>query len=262
MSMKVGSLDLQNQPMINVPDPSAAQHAATKNYVDGVVRGLDWKQEVVAASTGNVSLATPGTALDGVTLAANDRVLLKDQTAPAENGIYVWTASGSALTRALDADSGPEITGATVTVQRGTVNADRVYRCTADDPVTLGTTALPWVQVGAGSTSYTAGNGLTLTGSTFDVGAGTGITVGADTVGIDTSVVVRKQSFTIGNGSATSIAVTHNLGTLDVQAEFYDLSVTPRKKMLVEYDATDVNTVTAYFGTAPATSMVRAVVQG
>jgi hypothetical protein len=243
-----------------VADPSTAQQVATKNYVDAALRGLDWKPEVVAASTGNVTLATPGASLDGVTLAANDRVLLKDQTTAAENGIYVWTASGAALTRALDADSGTELSGATVTVQRGTVNADRVYRATADDPLTLNTTAVPFVQVGAATSTYVAGNGLTLTGTTFDVVPGTGITVAADLVSIDTSTVVRKVSASIGTGAATAIAVTHSLGTRDVTVAVFDN--TTFDEVLADVVHTDTNTVTITFATAPASNAYRVVVHG
>ena len=150
MKLAGQNIDFNSRPGINLADPANPQEAATKYYVDSVIRGLDWKQEVVAASTGNVNVASPGASIDGVTLAANHRVLLKDQTTASQNGIYVWTASASALTRALDATTGTQISGATVTVQRGTVNADRIYRCTADDPITVGTTNLPWVQVGAG----------------------------------------------------------------------------------------------------------------
>src|SRR5881397_2207237 len=95
-------IDLSGQRAQNASDPSAATDLVTKQYADALVRGLSWKDEVVAASTGNVTLATPGTTLDGVTLATNDRILLKDQTNAFDNGIYVWTGSAVALTRAVD----------------------------------------------------------------------------------------------------------------------------------------------------------------
>ena len=262
MKLAGQNIDFNSRPGINLADPANPQEAATKNYVDSVIRGLDWKQEVVAASTGNVNVASPGASIDGVTLAANDRVLLKDQTTASQNGIYVWTASASALTRALDATTGTQISGATVTVQRGTVNADRIYRCTADDPITVGTTNLPWVQVGAGGGGeiVTAGAGLTKSGTTLDVGAGTGITVGADTVSIDTSLVARKYATAVGNGSLTSIPVTHNLGTRDVAVTVYDAA--SYEEVLVDSVRTDVNTVTLSFATAPTTGQYRVVIIG
>lgn len=259
MSAKfLSGVDVNNQRITSVADGSAATDAVTKQQLDAAIRGLDWKPEVVAASTANVNLAAPGTTLDGVTLAANDRVLLKDQTAPAENGIYVWTASGSALTRALDADSGTELSGATVTVQRGTVNADRVYRVTTDDPLTLGTTSITWVQVGAGTSSYTGGNGLTLTGTTFDVGAGTGISVGADTVSVDTSVVARRVAG--DNVNATSTNITHNFGHRDVHVQVWEKST--NTLVYADVSLPDVNTATVTFASAPAAGTYRIVVVG
>lgn len=262
MSRKVSNgLDLQNRPIDNVATPSADGQAANKGYVDGAIRGLDWKPEVIAASTGNVNLATPGTSLDGVTLTTGDRILLKDQTATTENGIYVWTGSSAALTRALDADSGSELSGSTVTVQRGTVNADRVYRVTADDPLTIGTTPVTLVQVGAAAQAYTAGNGLTLTGTTIDVGQGTGISVTADAVSIDTAVVTRKTSANIGDGTATAYVVPHNFGTRDVQVTVYLTSGT-YEEVLADVEHTDLNNVTVRFASAPAANSYRVVIQG
>lgn len=259
MSKFLGNqLDLSNRPIVNVADPTNPQDVSTKNYVDSAIRGLDWKPEVKAASTGNLTLSGTQT-VDGIALVAGDRVLVKDQTTQSGNGIYVVAAG--AWSRALDADSGTELSGATVTVQAGTVNADRVYRVLTDDTITVGTTSITFGQVGAGGgTTYTAGNGLTVTANDFNVGAGTGITVGADTVSIDTSVVARKYSQTIGNGAATSIAVTHNLGTRAVHTTVYD-STTFEEYI---YDAvhTDANNVTFTFAAAPATGALTVVIVG
>lgn len=247
--------DANNKRIIGVASPTTGTDATNKDYVDAAVRGLDWKQEVIAASTGNVSLAAPGTTLDGITLSNPMRILLKDQTAPAENGIYVWTASGAALTRALDADSWDELSGSTVTVQRGTVNADRVYRITADDGGTLGTTAVTTSQVGGGA-GKTAGNGLTEDGSSYNVGGGTGITVTADGIAVDTSVVTRK-------GAANCVATTnpqtfaHGLGHADVQVKV-------KEGNRFVYPDVDVDTtnITVDWGSAPTAAQYRVLWQG
>ena len=261
--MKVlgANLDLVNKKLINLADPTAATDAVNRQYLDGVVRGLDWKQEVIAASTANVTLASPGATLDGITLVNPMRVLLKDQTAPAENGIYDWTGAAVALTRTLDADSATEISGATSTVQRGTVNADRVYRVTADDPLTLGTTAITMAQVGAGSAAYTAGNGLVLTGADFNVvpAAGGGIVVAADSISVDTAVVVRKFAANIGDGVATSLVRAHLLGTADVGVWVRDAATGELVYPDITVDATNV---TVIFATAPTTNQYRLVAQG
>ena len=250
--------DFNGQRLTSVGDGVNPTDGVNKQQLDGALRGLDWKQEVVAASTGNVSLTAPGSSLDGVTLTVGDRVLLKDQTAPAENGIYQFAGAGSALTRTADADSGAELSGSTVTVQRGSVNADRVYRVTADDPLTIGTTAVTLAQVGGASQAKTAGAGLTETGTTYDVGAGTGILVTADAVAVDTSVVTRKVAFDVGG--ASSIPLTHNLGTRDVQVTVYDK--TTFEEVLPDVVHTDANTVTIAFAVAPPAGAYRAVVQG
>ncbi len=251
-------IDVNAQRVQNVGSPSTGTDAVNRDYADALVRGLSWKEEVVAASTGNISLTGPGTTLDGVTLAVNDRILLKDQTAAAENGIYVWTGGTAALTRALDADSGPELSGATTTVQRGTVNADRVYRSTADDPITVGTTAIPWVQVGGAAAAKTAGNGLTETGTTYDVGAGTGIAVTADAVAIDTTVVVRKIA--ANSAAATSTDVTHGWGHRDVMVTVWNTATNQQE--FPDITLPDLNTARVTFSAPVAAGAYRIVVQG
>jgi hypothetical protein len=131
---------------------------------------------------------------------------------------------------------------------------------TTNDPIVLNTTALVFAQVGGGGTAYIGGNGLVLTGSTFDVGAGTGITVNANDVAIDTAVVPRKLAANIGNGAATAINVVHNFGTRDVIVEVYRNSA-PYDTVRADVDrSVDVNTVTVTFATAPATNAYRVVV--
>jgi hypothetical protein len=151
-------------------DPTLALHAATKQYVDGVAQGLDVKNSVVCASTANQALSG-GTAfptLDGITTAAADRVLLRSQTAPAENGIYLVGGTGAAwtLTRATDMDAWAEIPGSFVFVEKGTTLADTGWYCTSDQGGTLGTTAITWTQF-AGAGEYTASGGITKTGINF-----------------------------------------------------------------------------------------------
>lgn len=119
------------------------------------------KAPVRAASTTNVTLATPGSTLDVVTLVANDRILLKNQTAPAENGIYVWTGAAVALTRATDADSASDFEyGFKVFVREGTVNATLHYVYTQSGAVTLGSTSLTFASLAAsGATGATGATG-------------------------------------------------------------------------------------------------------
>lgn len=257
----LNGVDLTSQKIVNLASPSAATDGANKAYVDNVAAGLQWKPAVRAATTANGTLATAyanGQTVDGVTLVTGDRILIKDQSTGAENGIYIVAASG-APTRASDADGVGELTpNATVFVSEGTANADKAFTCTTNGTITVGTTATVWAQFGGGQ-SYTAGNGLNLATNQFSVVAGTGITVGAN-VGIDTAVVVRKYAALVGDGSSTSITVTHNLNTRDVHVALYNASTWE----VVYADITNatVNTVTLGFATAPASNAYRVVVFG
>jgi hypothetical protein len=164
----------------------AGTDAVNKNQLDAAVTGLSWKQAARVATTGNVALATAlaaGQVVDGVTLVAGDRVLVRAQTAAAENGVYVVPASGAA-SRAADMDVAAEFGGATVFVQEGTANADSGWTQTAE-VTTVGTSAVTFVQF-TGSGTYTAGIGLSLNGNTFDVNLGAGIAaLPSDEVGIE-----------------------------------------------------------------------------
>lgn len=106
---------------------------------------INWKADVICATTANITLSGEQT-IDGV-LTSADRVLVKDQTAPEENGIYVTDAS--TWTRAIDMDSWSEVPSAAVVVNQGTVNADSAWVCTSDDGGTLDTTAITWADFGS-----------------------------------------------------------------------------------------------------------------
>jgi hypothetical protein len=262
-ALATASVDLNNQKITNLTDPTNAQDAANKRYVDAAVVGIDWKPSVRAATTAAVTLETAfenGDTLDGVTLATGNRVLVKDQADGTENGIYVVNATG-APTRATDADTAAEITASfAVFVEEGTVNADSGYTLTNNGTVTIGTTALVFTQF-TGLGQITAGNGLTKTANTLDVIAGLGIVSNANDVAIDTAVVVRKYATAIGDGSATSITVTHNLNTRDVTVGVYSSASTYDEVMCDVQHAT-VNTVTLLFSVAPTAGQYRAVVHG
>ncbi len=137
-----------------------ATQQAVKTYVDGNLDGRSWKQAVRAATTVNGTLATAyenGDTIDGVVLATGDRILLKNQTAASENGIYVVAATG-APTRSTDANTGAELVNATCYVSEGTVNADTQWSCTANAPITIGSTSLPFAQSGSGAGGVLAAN--------------------------------------------------------------------------------------------------------
>lgn len=162
--------------------PTADNDAATKAYVDSVAAGLTWKNAVRAATTGNISLAPAPATIDGVTLVSGDRVLVKSQTAAAENGIY--TFDGTDLVRAADMNTAVEFGGAAVFVQEGTTNADTGWTQTAE-VATVGTDPVVFAQF-SGANAYVWGVGLVNTGNTVNVNLGAGIYEAPnDAVGID-----------------------------------------------------------------------------
>ena len=147
----------------------------TKGYVDAVKQSLDIKDSVRVASTGNVSLTggssdlEAGDTIDGVTLVAGDRVLLKNQSTASENGIYVAVASGGTPARSDDANASADVTsGMFVWVEEGTSNGDQGYVLTTNNVITLNTTNLTFTQF-SGAGQITAGNGLTKSGNTINV---------------------------------------------------------------------------------------------
>lgn len=147
----------------------------TKGYVDAVKQALDIKDSVHVASTANVALTAgssgleAGDAIDGVTLVAGDRVLLKNQTDASENGIYVAVASGGTPARSTDANASVDVTsGMFVFVEEGTANGDQGYVLTTNNVITLNTTNLTFTQF-SGAGQITAGNGMTKSANTLNV---------------------------------------------------------------------------------------------
>lgn len=250
-------LSANNKRIQAVADPTAATDAANKQYVDNVAAGLNWKQSVRVASTANIALtgvAINGASFNGVTLATGDRILLKDQTTGSQNGIYIVPASG-ALTRADDANTSTEVRNMIVRAEAGTVDPDVMWQLTTDNP-TLDSTSLVFTKFTGGGTSYVAGAGLAESpAGTFNVGAGTGISVNADDIQINTSVVVRKFA---ANCVATTNPQTfaHGFGTADVQVSVYESGsqVFPD----VSIDSTNV---TVDWGGAPTAAQYRVVAQ-
>jgi hypothetical protein len=199
------ALAMNSQQITGLAEPTSAQDAATKAYADNIAGGLAWKDSVRAATTANAVLASAyenGDTLDGVVLATGDRILIKNQSAGAENGIYTVNASG-APTRAADADSSTDIRSAAVWVEEGTTNADSAWVLTTNAPLTLGSTALTFTQFGAGGTAYTAG---------------TGISIGGNVISIENSGVLLASHGGTGAATLTDNAVLIGAGTGPVEA--------------------------------------------
>jgi hypothetical protein len=236
------TLDLAGNKATNIADGTNPQDAVSKAQLDAAVQGLKWKEPVRCTTTANITLSG-NQSIDGVTTVANDRVLVKNQTTASTNGIYL--AAAGAWTRAVDFDISAETLGASVFISEGTTQGNQQWQMSTDGPITIGTTSLTWQQFGGGGTSYTAGNGITL---------------GGNVIAVDPSVVARKASATIGDGSSTVLTVTHNLNTLDVVTGVQLVST--RETVLCDVVANGVNTVQITFATAPAAGAYRATVIG
>jgi hypothetical protein len=188
----------------NLATPVNDNDAANKLYVDTAIQGIKPKNSVKAATTGNITLSATQT-IDDISVIDGDRVLVKNQTTSSQNGIYI--VSGSAWTRAADMNSWDEVVSAFVFVEEGTTNADTGWLCSANSGGTLDTTAITWVQFSSAG-SITAGTGLSKDGNTLNVGAGTGITVGAD------DVALTGQSLALHNLSTNGLITRTGSGTV------------------------------------------------
>lgn len=288
----------------NLGTPTNGTDAVNKAYVDGVATGLDSKASVRVASTANVPLTTglvAGQVIDGVTLVTGDRVLLKDQTTAAENGIYLAVASGTGV-RATDADTSAEVNSGMFTfVEEGTTQDNTGWVLATNNPITLGTTGLTFVQFSSAGTIL-AGNGLQKVGSTLSVvAANTTISVTAGGVAVGTlaagnfptggSAVITsgmivdgtivdadiaagaaiarskiagatgKFAQDVGDASAVAFNIPHNLNSRDVVVSIRQ-NASPYAEVEADVEMLDVNNVTVRFGTAPTAAQYRVIVVG
>ena len=187
-----------------VATPTDAAHIATKGYVDAARQGLDVKQSVRVATTTAILLASgleAGDVIDGVTLVAGDRVLVKDQGSASENGIYVAVASGAA-SRSSDAngtaDTGELKPGTFTFVEEGTVNSDKGFVVSTNGTITIGSTSIAWTQF-SGAGSFTAGDGLSQSGNTINVNVTANRTaITADAIDIASTYVGQSSITTLG----------------------------------------------------------------
>jgi hypothetical protein len=241
-------------------DPASAQDAATKAYVDSAITGLNWKDSVRAASTANVTITGPGATIDGVTMAANDRVLLKDQSTASQNGLYIWNGSAVSMTRTTDMDSAPEVEQAVVLVEEGTTNAGTTWRQTAVN-VTLGTTSLAWTAFGtAAPSASTTQQGIVELADQTETDTGTDNTRAVTPQGL-ANYSGRKKKFTatFGDGSATTYNIDHNFATKDVIVEVYKNSGN-NDTVLCDVTRTTTNRVVLTFAAAVASNALNVVV--
>ena len=276
-------LSANGHKITNLANGTATTDAVNKGQLDAAIQGVSSKQVARLATTealpdctyangsSGVGATLTGdsngalTDIDGETPDTGDLLLVKNEDASETNGLYTVTQSGDGsnpfiLTRSTQMDQASEM-NALVAVEFGTANANTLWLSNASDTFTVGTDDLLFVQLNS-STSATAGEGISIVGNEISVDLGAGLTFdGSDQITLDATVAVLKYSAAVGNGSDTTIVVTHNLGTRDVLVSVRQ-AASPYAQVIVENEATDTNTVTLKFATAPTSGQYRVLIQG
>jgi len=234
--------------------PTNANDLVRKSDLDALSAGLKWKAPVEARSTANISIASAPATLDGVLLAINDRILLVDQTALSENGIWQFNGSGAALTRPSDFATGADAASSIVTVKEGATHPDKIYQMTGDSPTSnIDTHNLNWSEFsGGGGSSITAGAGCALSGSTLNVGAAdTSMTINADDLAVNLNA--SQSGLDVLNGLRISTAAAGNGlaggGAAALSVDAHDNSVTVAASGIsVNVDGTTLTTTAGGVG--------------
>ena len=248
--------------IINLPNATASGHPVTFDQLNQAIEGLSWKDSVRVASTVNITLTAPGATIDGVTMASNDRFLVKDQSTASQNGIYVWNGAASPATRALDANTYAELEAAVVQVEEGTGNGGTTWRQSGVNG-TIDSTAVTWTSFGA-----TVASATTTVQGVAELATQGEVDAGVDAVRIVTPATlagwsgrIRKFSATFGDGSATTYAVSHSLNSTAVVVNVFVTST--GEEIICDVTRNTVNQVTlAGFPTAPAAGSLTVVVVG
>jgi hypothetical protein len=219
-----GAIAMGTNKITGLGTPTDATDAATKAYVDSAAQGIDWKASVRAATTAAVTLASnleAGDVIDGVTLVAGNRILVKNQATASENGLYVVQASG-APTRSTDADADAEVTSNfAVFVEEGTLNADQGYVLTNNGAITVGTTELVFTQF-TGLGQITAGTGLDKTGNTIDIDSTVATLTGTQTFTNKTLTSPKINEDVVLTATATELNVLDGITSSTAELNILD----------------------------------------
>lgn len=253
-------LDAENRvPFINVAPGTTTGHVVTFEQLNAAVQGIAWKDNARVLTSTNITIASPGATLDGITMASGDRFLADGQTTATEKGLYIWNGAATPATRAPDADTFDKMESAVVTIDEGT-SAGTSWRQTQVNGV-IGTNAFVFTSFGAGvaAASETTAGILELA-TQAETDAGTDDLRAVTPLKLATySGRAKRFAATIGDGSATSITVTHNLGTKDVVVDVAEVGGSFRT-VFCEVQKTTTNTVTLLFDVAPTSNQLRATV--
>ena len=220
LDLSTGTFDFTNAVLqVATPaDTDAANRVASKGYVDGVAQGLDIKDSCKAATTANITLSGTQT-IDGVSIVADDRVLVKDQSTQTQNGIYLCKAG--AWERAADFATGAAEAGAFTFVEQGTVNADNGFVCTSDKGSdVVGTNNIVFSQF-SGAGQVIAGSGLTKSGNTLNVAVDdSSIEISSDALQVKASGITNAMlagsiaNAKLSNSTISGVSLGSNLNSL------------------------------------------------
>ncbi len=191
--------------------PSASSDAATKNYVDQAVAGLRTRTIAECASTGNVSLSNgleAGDSIDGVTLVAGDRVLLKDQTDATENGLYLAVSSGAA-SRDPEHDTIAELSGGMVVVNQGSTNDNKIFLCTTDNTGSIGSTNITYTVITPSNVGTVTSVGVADAGSSEFTVANSPIT-SSGTITLAVNSIANTKISGLGTASTLNVGTSAN----------------------------------------------------
>jgi hypothetical protein len=266
MSSPTNNVDVNGVRFTNLAAPVAPGDAANKAYVDNARAGISVKDPVRVVVQGDVNISTPGASLDGVAMNAGDRVLLANQNNGTQNGIWVWNGPSTAMTMPEDADGAGDIPdGSIVAVAEGT-SANYQYMQEGSSGGTPGSWTQDWRVFAIGGQTYTAGNGLLITGTEFRLDAP--VTVANGGTGAATPVQARANlgalTKYVGDLGAFSAGVTytinHGLNTSDVGVWFR--TTDDNRVIDIDWAATGANTVAVYPDVSMQAGSLRAVVVG
>ena len=197
------SISISGGSITGMGTPSNNTDVANKSYVDQAIAGLRNRTVAECASTANVNLSNgleAGDTIDGVTLVAGDRVLIKNNSTATENGLYLAVASGAgAASRDPEHDTIAELSGGMITVSSGSQNDNKIFLCTTDSDGSIGSTNIVYTQVTPSNTGTVESVGITQSGSEFTIG-NTPIT----STGNITLNVNRISATKIGSGTSVS----------------------------------------------------------
>ncbi len=248
------------KPIINAAAATAAGEVVVYEQLNAAIEGTAWKDNVRVATTANITIATPGATVDAIAMVSGDRMLVKNQSTQTENGIYIWNGAAIPATRAADCSTFDELESAVVTVDEGTAASGTTWRQTQVNGV-IGANNVIWASFGtsAPAASETA-SGIAEIATQPETDAGLDDARFVTPLKLATYAGrAKRYAVDFGDGSATSYVITHNLNTLDLDVVVRENSGSKRQ-VIVEVQATSVNSVTILVDVAPTAAALRAIV--